>query len=229
MVALVDGLSDADLQTRVPACPLWSVQDLVAHLAGIAEDSVRGAFFEGATLAWTRPDLAARRELWTAGQVDARRGLDRHQLLAELDRHGQALIRGLRRGERATVDVPGWMLGAPAADLAAHLGDLEEALGLHPDPHSPIARYGFASYREWLGHRVAARGLPPLRLADPSDASAQWVVGGPAAPGAEVEADAYDVFRAISGRRRLDDIARWHWRGDVSSYLPLLSPYPPAP
>lgn len=229
VVALVDGLSEAELQTKVPACPLWSVQDLVAHLSGVAEDSVRGAFFDGATLAWTDPDLAVRREAWTAAQVESRRGLDRHQLVAELERHGQALIRGLRRGDRATVDVPGWMIAAPAADLAAHIGDLEEALGLHPDPHAPITRYGFASYRAWLGERIVARGLPPLRLADPVDAAAEWVVGGRVAPGAAVEADAYELFRAISGRRRLDDVARWSWHGEASSYLPVLSPYPPAP
>lgn len=226
LVALVEGLSDADLRTQVPACPLWSVQDLVAHLGGVAEDSVRGAFFDGAMLAWADPDLAVQREAWTAAQVEARRGLDRHQLLAELERHGQALVRALRRGEPATVDVPGWMLSAPAADLAAHLGDLEEALGRPPSPQSPVMRYGFASYRAWLGERVVARGLAPLRLADPTDATAEWVVGGRARPGASVEADAYELFRAISGRRRPDDVARWSWSGEPAAYLPLLSPYP---
>ena len=107
--------------------------------SGIAEDSVRGAFFAGATRAWADPELAEQREAWTAAQVEARRDLDRHQLVAELERHGQALIRGLRRGERATVDVPGWMIGAPVADLAAHLGDLEEALGWRADPQSPVS------------------------------------------------------------------------------------------
>ena len=228
LVTLVDGLSDTQLQTRVPACPLWSVQDLVAHLCGVAEDSVRGAFFDGATLAWADAELARRREAWTAEQVEARRGRDSHELVAELERHGHALVRGLRRGERATVDVPSWMIAAPAADLAAHLGDLHEALGLHPDLRSPIARYGFASYRYWLGERIAARGLAPLRLAGPGDDSV-WVVGGDAEPGAAVEADAYELFRAISGRRRLDDVARWRWSGTATSYLPVLSPYPPPP
>lgn len=226
LVALVEGLSDADLRVQVPACPLWTVRDLVSHLCGIAEDSVRGAFFPGATRAWADPHLAAQREAWTASQVEARRGLDRHQLLAELERHGQALVRALRRGERAAVDVPSWMMGAPAADLAAHLGDLGEALDLPQSPASPVMRYGFASYRAWLGERLVARGLPPLRLTDPTDAAAEWVVGGQAPPGASVEADAYELFRAISGRRSTDDTARWSWSGEPDAYLPLLSPYP---
>jgi hypothetical protein len=53
------------------------------------------------------------------------------------------------------------------------------------------------------------------------------VVGGQGEPGAAVEADAHELFRAISGRRSLDDVAGWRWRGDATAYLPLLSPYAP--
>ena len=226
LVALVDGLPARDLRTRVPACPLWSVHDLVAHLCGVAEDATRGQFFEGATEAWADPDLAAQREAWTAGQVQARRDLDRHRLVAELERHGQALVRALRRGGTAATDVPAWMLGAPAADLAAHLGDLWEALGLSPETDALVTRYGFASYRAWLDQRTTARGLAPLRLTDRTDPASAWVLGGEGEPGASVEADAYDLFRAISGRRRLDDVRSWSWRGDPTPYLPVLSPYP---
>ena len=210
----------------MPACPLWSVHDLVAHLCGVAEDSTHGKFFDGAAQAWADPELAAQREAWTAGQVEARRDLDRHQLVAELERHGQALVRALRRGDTATTDVPAWMLGAPVADLAAHLDDLHEALGLPPETETLIARYGFASFRAWLGERIAARGLAPLRLTDPADPASAWVLGGEGEPGASLEADGYQLFRAISGRRRLEDVRSWSWRGDPSAYLPVLSPYP---
>jgi uncharacterized protein (TIGR03083 family) len=226
LVALVDGLSTEDLRTRVPACPLWSVQDLVAHLCGVAEDSLRGEFFDGATQAWNDPELAAEREAWTAGQVEARRDLDRHRLVAELERHGQGLVRALRRGDTAATDVPAWMHGAPATDLAAHLDDLREALGLPPEPETLVARYGFASYRAWLGQRIAARRLSPLRLTDHTDPDSEWVLGGEGEPGASLDADGHELFRAISGRRRLEDLHSWSWRGDPSSYLPLLSPYP---
>ena len=223
---LVDGLSDRDLRTRVPACPLWSVHDLVAHLCGVAEDSTHGRFFDGAAQAWADPELAAQREAWTAGQVEARRGLDRHQLVAELERHGQALVRALRRGDTAATDVPAWMLGAPVTDLAAHLGDLREALVLPPETETLIARYGFAQLPSLAGRAHRGRGLAPLRLADHSDPASAWVLGGEGEPGASLEADGYQLFRAISGRRRLEDVRSWSWRGDPSAYLPLLSPYP---
>ena len=196
----------------MPACPLWSVRDLVAHLCGVAEDSTHGQFFDGAVAAWADPELAAQREAWTAGQVEARRGLDRHRLVAELERHGQALVRALRRGDTAATDVPAWMLAAPVADLAAHLDDLREALGLPPEPETLITRYGFGSYRAWLGERIAVRGLAPLRLTDPTDPASAWVLGGDGEPGATLEADGYELFRAISGRRRLEDVRSWSWQ-----------------
>jgi uncharacterized protein (TIGR03083 family) len=227
LVTLVDALPDRDLGLRVPACPSWSVRDLVAHLAGVAEDSLHGRFFDGAVQAWIDPGLAAEREAWTARQVETRIGLDRDRLVAELERHGQALVRALRRGDSATVDVPAWMIGAPVADLAAHLHDLREALTMPPEAGTLVSSHGFGSYRAWLGQRLAARGLPPLRLVDPTEVSSSWVLGGDAAPGACLEAEGYEIFRAISGRRRLEDVRSWSWQGDPSSYLPLLSPYPP--
>jgi len=226
LVALVDDLSDDDLHTRVPACPLWSVRDLVAHLCGIAEDSLHGRFFAGAAQAWADPGLAAQRETWTAAQVESRRDLDRDQLVAELERHGQALVRALRRGDPVTTGGPAWMLGAPVTDLAAHLGDLYDALGLPHETDTLVARYGFASFRAWLGQRIAASGLAPLLIADPADPASTWVLGGEDEPGASLEADAHELFRAISGRRRIEEVRTWSWRGDPSAYLSVLSPYP---
>jgi uncharacterized protein (TIGR03083 family) len=226
LVALVDGLPDRAMRTRVPACPLWSVQDVVAHLAGVAQDSLHGRFFEGAVMAWADPALAAKREAWTAGQVEARRDLDTERLVAELERRGRALVRALRRGDAATTDVPAWMIGAPVADLAVHLDDLREALGLPPERETLVGRHGFGSYRAWLGERLACRGVAPLRLTDSADPSSTWVLGGDAGPGACLEAEGYELFRAISGRRRTEDVRSWLWRGDPSPYLPLLSPYP---
>ncbi|HEU4330531.1 MAG TPA: FAD-dependent monooxygenase [Lapillicoccus sp.] len=225
VVALVDRLSPSDLERPVPACPLWTVRDLVAHLCGVAEDATRGDFFEGATQAWADPELAARREAWTANHIESRRTLDADQLVADLQRHGTALVRALRHGNNAATDVPAWMIGAPAADLAVHLDDLREAVELAPELDAPISEFGFDAYRGWLGRRIAARGLSPLRL---TDGATEWLLGGEAEPAATLEADAFDLFRAISGRRPLDEVTDWSWRGDPAAYLPILSPYQPS-
>ena len=42
LTSLVSGLDDAGLNTTVPACPLWSVRDVVAHLAATADDWGQG-------------------------------------------------------------------------------------------------------------------------------------------------------------------------------------------
>ena len=42
IIALVTGSDDAPLSTAVAACPGWSVRDVVAHLAAVAEDVLSG-------------------------------------------------------------------------------------------------------------------------------------------------------------------------------------------
>lgn len=42
VAALVEGLPPQERAAPVPACPGWAVRDVVAHLAGVAEDAVAG-------------------------------------------------------------------------------------------------------------------------------------------------------------------------------------------
>jgi uncharacterized protein (TIGR03083 family) len=42
VISLVWGLDDGALGTRVPACPKWSVRDVLAHLTGIVVDVTEG-------------------------------------------------------------------------------------------------------------------------------------------------------------------------------------------
>jgi flavin-dependent dehydrogenase len=97
-VTLLQDTEEARFADPVPACPGWTVRDLAAHLAGVAEDSVRGAFFPGALVAWQDPAVARARDAWTAGHL-RRCGRDTPDALCgALDRHGRALVAGLRRG-----------------------------------------------------------------------------------------------------------------------------------
>lgn len=70
---LLAGLDQAALAARVPACPAWTVLDVLAHLAGVAADVVNGTYFYGAADAWRDVRLAAARDQWTASQVRSRR------------------------------------------------------------------------------------------------------------------------------------------------------------
>jgi hypothetical protein len=49
----VQGLGPDELDRQVPACPQWSVQDLVAHLTGVAADFVNGNLAGAPMPPWT--------------------------------------------------------------------------------------------------------------------------------------------------------------------------------
>src|SRR5262245_45703247 len=60
IATLVLGLSDADLDRTVPACPDWRVRDLVYHLAGVASDVVHGNMEGAPGTSWSDKQVAAR-------------------------------------------------------------------------------------------------------------------------------------------------------------------------
>jgi hypothetical protein len=45
-------------------------------------------------------------------------------------------------------------------------------------------------------------------------------------PAATVSAEAFELFRAISGRRSADQIRAMAWDGDPEPYVSTVSPYP---
>ena len=114
------------------------------------------------------------------------------------------------------------MVAAPAADLAVHLADLREALGLPPDTAGTAARFGFAAYRDWLHQRLVETARPALRL---SDGERTWVVGA-GSPSATVTAPPYELFRVITGRRSASAIRALDWTAEPGRWLDVLSPYP---
>lgn len=225
--AAAQALTPDQLGNLVPACPDWSVRDLLAHLAGVARDAVRGQFFDGALLAWDDPGIARRREQWTAGHVAASRGTDLESILASLERDAAAFVLAVRRGRGPAAEVPAWMLAAPVGDLAVHREDLVHALAPldeagQAEQRSPLRDLGFELYVQWLGSRIRRRGLAALRL---TDGEGVWVAGD-GEPVTSVRAGHYELFRTISGRRGLTSIRALAWQGDCTPYLDVISPYP---
>lgn len=101
---LVSGLDPATLDTGVPACPGWSVRDVVAHLTATAEDAVAGRLSGPPT------------EDQTAAQVARFRGRDMADVLALWAGAAAQLERRLRS----------W----PAvADVISHEHDIRGAVG----------------------------------------------------------------------------------------------------
>jgi uncharacterized protein (TIGR03083 family) len=113
VTSLAEGLSEAELATRVPATPEWTVREVLAHLAGSPADALSGRM-DGAP----GPD-------WTARHVAERSGSDREALVAD--------IRGSVDGVVAAIE--GTDRPALVWNAAVHHADLHEALdrGIPPE------------------------------------------------------------------------------------------------
>jgi len=112
MMAAVKELSADDLDRQVPACPQWSVHNLVSHLTGVAVDFVAGNL------------AGAPRPPWTAVQVEARRNLPITAVLDEWATAGSALERLIVSGSTSHP-----LVCNPYVDNATHEADLHGAIG----------------------------------------------------------------------------------------------------
>ena len=206
----------------MPACPAWTVRDVLAHVTGVAADAAGGTYFSGAADAWSDIRLAAARDEWTAGQVQSRRDRPVEALLAEWAGWSASLEPVLAGTVPALPGSPGWLVSAPVADLAVHLHDVRGALRQPGDRDAPVTGLGLRIYARWLGQRLDQAGRPALRL---------WVAGrerveGSGQPVTALAADAFELFRALSGRRSLGQVRALGWDGDPEPYLDLFAPYP---
>ncbi|MDD7969078.1 maleylpyruvate isomerase family mycothiol-dependent enzyme [Actinomycetospora lemnae] len=203
VVALVADLDPERAATIVPACPDWTVRDLLSHMVGLGAD----------VLAGDEPD--DHDEEWTARQVDARRGRDVAALVAEWE-----VVAG---------PLQTWMAEhgtRPLGDVTIHEQDLRGALGEPGGRDTPA----IAALRDRFVGRFAARldpGLPPIALV-----GEQWSwcsAGEPAEAAVEVRASDFDLARALVTRRSAAQLRSWTTRGDVEPYLEafaLLGPLP---
>ena len=219
---LLAGLDAAALGAQVPACPAWTVRDVVAHVTGVAADAAGGTYFSGAADAWSDIRLAAARDVWTAGQVRSRRDRPVEALVAEWAGWAATLEPMLAGTVPPLPGSPAWLLSAPVADLAVHLHDVRGALRLPGDRDAPATGLGLRIYARWLGDRLDQAGRPALRL---RVAGREWVEGS-GQPAAALAADAFELFRALSGRRSLGQVRALGWDGDPEPYLDLFAPYP---
>ena len=107
IVALVGQLDDDGWSTAVPACPGWSVRDVVAHQAGVADDWVSGRL--------TGPPSDEQ----TAAQLDRFRDFAFDELLTAW---ADAAAQMERQAETAGVK-------PPLGDITVHEHDIRSAIG----------------------------------------------------------------------------------------------------
>ena len=200
--ALVERLDAADLRATVPACPDWTVRDLFSHMVGLGAD----------VLAGDEPD--DHDSAWTQRQVEARRGRSAADLLGEWRGLADPLVAWMREhGSR------------PLNDVVIHEQDLRGAVGVVGGRDSD----GLRIVRDRMARRFASAlgDLPPIALVS---GEWTWCSQGEARDAVVVvEADGFDLARALASRRTEDQLRSWTRRGDVAPYLDAFATLGPLP
>jgi uncharacterized protein (TIGR03083 family) len=205
VIELVADLPPERAELRVPACPDWTVRDLLSHMVGLGVDVVAG----------DEPD--DHNEAWTGRQVETRRGRD----VAALVEEWQAVTEPLRAWMKANTV-------RPLGDVIIHEQDLRGALGVPGGQDTE----GLHAIRERFTGRFGPRvaDLPPIALV--GEQGWTWTSRGDAEDAATVlRAPDFDLARALVTRRSAAQLRAWTVRGDVGPYLDafaILGPLPTA-
>ena len=181
---VVEGAGASALAGVVPATPSWRGHDVLAHMVGVTNDVVHG-----------RLDGVAS-DRWTAAQVDARAALATADLLAEWDEFGPQF-------ESLLAAAPAEIAGQAIFDAATHEHDLRNALRVPGARDTDAVELGW----DWILGARTRNGEPQLCFAV-EDGEQTSGVGNVVA---RIAAPRFELFRAVSGRRTAEEIARYDW------------------
>jgi uncharacterized protein (TIGR03083 family) len=134
LVALVAGLDGVALATPVPACPGWSVQDVVAHEIAVTEDALAGR------LSGPPPDEV------TAAQVTRFKGRDIAGMLATWAQTAPPFAARVAKSQ----------VWPAVIDIASHEQDIRGALGLPGARDTEVIR--------WASTTLINRLTPPVPM-----------------------------------------------------------------
>jgi uncharacterized protein (TIGR03083 family) len=205
IAALTGDLDGAAGATPVPTCPDWTVHDVVAHVAGVVDDVLGGRVDGVAT------------DPWTAAQVDARREVPVADILATWQAQAPAF--------EAVLDDFGMSGRQAVLDVFTHEHDIRTALG------RPGARDADAM-------EIGLGFLLPRFVAAAAEAGVAVQVQvkgagthGPEDAAARLSASPFELMRALTGRRSLDQVRAMAWKGNPEPVLGTLTygPFRPAP
>lgn len=204
LIDLFSRVPDGRLEATVPACPEWTLKDLLAHLIGVAEDMLAGNL-EGVG----SPE-------WTSAQIGRRSDKPASELIAEWKELGPEL-------DRAVANVPSAIAGIFLADSVTHEHDARGAVGDRGARDSAAVAMTLETFVRVFARRVRDQELPALAV--------QWEDGrwtaGNGEPEGKVMAPAFELFRALAGRRTLDEIRAFEWSVDPEPYVSIFSVFPP--
>ena len=207
-------VEEGDLDVATPAKG-WDVRDTLSHLAGSDEEATRAATTPQLFLA-ALPSVAADIDGFLTGQLTARRGLTRSQLLdswqagfdAMLDAFSD-LAPGTKVPWYGPPMSPASFATARLMEYWAHGQDVADAFGVR---RTPTARLRHICHLGWrtrgFSYQVRGRQAPPddvgLLLTAPDGET--WTFGDPQAQ-QQVLGPAEDFCLLVTQRRHRDDLS----------------------
>ena len=199
---LVRALPPQQLETKAPATPEWRVRDIVCHLSGNLAD-ILAANLDGVAT-----------DRWTAAQVDARCDTPIEDVLAEWAENGPKVEAMLESFGSTGLQI--------VMDTVTHEHDIRGAVNQPGARDSDAADASVQWLVNSLNGRLVEGALPGLRLVAGDQ---QWVIG-PGEPAATATVDsAFELLRALIGRRSVTQVANWKWEGDPSPYFGVMAPW----
>jgi uncharacterized protein (TIGR03083 family) len=197
LTALVAGLDDAALATPVPACPGWTVQDTVAHLAAVVEDALAGRLAGPPTEEQTAVQVAryAGRPMagilseWTAGAPQFEEVIGAFNIppaVIDVTSHEQDIRGALglpgARDNEALLVMAGWLLARlrTPVPLRVTVEDAEFRAGPDGDPVLGLRTTRFEAFRWRMGRRSRNQLAALDWSGDPAPVLDHLVVFGPA-------------------------------------------------
>ncbi len=178
----------------VPACPGWTLRELLKHLVGVAAAAI------GRMSGWppTGSSSSADMDVPELLATWERLGAEADALLAEAgDRRGNILV----------------------MDAFTHELDIRYAIGAELPTAHPAFAGAFSVLANGFSAAVSANGLPALRL---SIGTTQWTIGD-GVPAATLTATRYDLYRSLAGRRSHHQITALDWTRDSHRWLPAFT------
>ncbi|MFK0292910.1 maleylpyruvate isomerase N-terminal domain-containing protein [Streptomyces sp. NPDC090442] len=198
--SVVGRLPAQRFDARVPACPEWSVRDLLAHLVGVAADHVTGRLDGAPGPLWTHRHVREHRRLAPAILMD--------------------------RWQELATDLGPLLSGAEPRttlvhDIVQHEADLLAATG----GPQPLPRDAWLPLLDDLC-RTAASWMAPDGVLVVRSAGRSWWIGEGARPTAVLDAPAFELWRGFFGRRSLRQMTAWPLAGSDPG-LARLPRFPP--
>jgi uncharacterized protein (TIGR03083 family) len=204
VAALIRTLAPEQLAAEVPACPGWSVHDVVSHLTGVANDAVNGRL-RG------MPEPAQ-----TAAQVAERAATPTSIVLREWERTASQYEAVLSKASSSSV--------ATVVDVVVHEQDIRGAVGLPGNRANPLIDRAVERTLEHFASKVESAGLPAVVVRDGDE-----VISGSAEAPVAYRTSVFEAFRAVYGRRSRSQIERrFSGADEPGAYVPLLCVFGPA-